>query len=31
MNTKYTFKVNSLRTLTSPYKKAGENEMLPFC
>ena len=26
MNTKYTFKVNSLRTLTSPYKKAGEKD-----
>lgn len=27
MNTKYTFKVNSLRTLTSPYKKAGEKDV----
>ena len=26
MNTKYTFKVDSLRTLTSPYKKAGDKE-----
>lgn len=26
MNTKYTFKVNSLRTLTSPYKKAGDKD-----
>lgn len=26
MNTKYKFKVNSLRTLASPYKKAGEED-----
>lgn len=26
MNTKYTFKVNSLRTLASPYKKAGDKD-----
>ena len=26
MNTTYTFKVNSLRTLSSPYKKPGEKD-----